>query len=121
MRAPDDGADSDAEYEDPRSHALAHIRRESLDVFNRLHSVAEDVQFVRTVAAAYPDLPILRACLAPLLQAARSRGSKSEHTLGVVFLSHFSVLGLRVSVTATEKRAKGPARPLIRSCADPVA
>ena len=50
-------------YEDPRAHALAHIRRESLDVFNRLHSVAEDVRFVRAVAEAYPGLPVLRTCL----------------------------------------------------------
>ncbi|KAF7793494.1 hypothetical protein EIP86_004606 [Pleurotus ostreatoroseus] len=46
-------------YEDLRAHALAHIRRESLDVFNRLRSVAEDVRFVRAVAEAYPGLPVL--------------------------------------------------------------
>ncbi|KAJ3552576.1 hypothetical protein NM688_g4083 [Phlebia brevispora] len=45
--------------ENYRAQALAHIRRESLDLYNRLHSIAEDVQFVTSVAEAYPDLPIL--------------------------------------------------------------
>ncbi|KAJ6497494.1 initiator tRNA phosphoribosyl transferase, partial [Mycena sanguinolenta] len=39
--------------------ALAFLRKESLDLFNRLHSIAEDVQFVNQVHAAYPAIPIL--------------------------------------------------------------
>ncbi|KAH9855925.1 initiator tRNA phosphoribosyl transferase [Lenzites betulinus] len=39
--------------------ALAYVRKESLDVYNRLHSIAEDVHFVRQVYEAYPDIPIL--------------------------------------------------------------
>ncbi|KAH6909259.1 initiator tRNA phosphoribosyl transferase [Coprinopsis sp. MPI-PUGE-AT-0042] len=39
--------------------ALAAIRKESLDVYNRLHSIEEDVQFVHQVRVAYPKLPIL--------------------------------------------------------------
>ncbi|KAJ7270121.1 tRNA A64-2'-O-ribosylphosphate transferase [Mycena haematopus] len=41
------------------SEALAFLRKESLDLFNRLHSIAEDVLFVNQVHAAYPDIPIL--------------------------------------------------------------
>ena len=55
-------ADSD-ELDDYRAQALAHIRRESLDLYNRLHSIAEDVEFVNTVVNAYPDLPVLRESL----------------------------------------------------------
>jgi hypothetical protein len=42
------------------SDALAAIRKESLDVYSRLQSIAEDVQFVHQVRAAYPHLPVLR-------------------------------------------------------------
>ncbi|KAF8891858.1 tRNA A64-2'-O-ribosylphosphate transferase [Infundibulicybe gibba] len=39
--------------------ALAYLRRESLDLSNRLHSIIEDVKFVEYVHNAYPSLPIL--------------------------------------------------------------
>ncbi|EJD40323.1 initiator tRNA phosphoribosyl transferase [Auricularia subglabra TFB-10046 SS5] len=39
--------------------ATAELRRESVDVYNRLHSIDEDAQFVSSVAAAYADLPLL--------------------------------------------------------------
>ncbi|KAF8905037.1 initiator tRNA phosphoribosyl transferase-domain-containing protein [Gymnopilus junonius] len=39
--------------------ALTYLRKESLDIFNRLHSVREDIQFVYQIHAAYPDTPIL--------------------------------------------------------------
>ncbi|KAJ7655632.1 initiator tRNA phosphoribosyl transferase-domain-containing protein [Mycena polygramma] len=42
-----------------QSDALAFLRKESLDLFNRLHSIAEDVAFVNQVHAAYPNIPIL--------------------------------------------------------------
>ncbi|OJT10576.1 hypothetical protein TRAPUB_12912 [Trametes pubescens] len=42
------------------AEALAYVRKESLDIYNRLHSIAEDVQFVQQVHEAYPDIPILR-------------------------------------------------------------
>jgi hypothetical protein len=45
---------------------LAHIRRETLDIFNRLHSVADDAAFVRTVQAEYAPLPLLRPSPAPI-------------------------------------------------------
>ena len=51
----------DADVGDLRAQALAHIRRESLDLYNRLHSIAEDVEFVKVVKKAYDELPILRA------------------------------------------------------------
>ncbi|KAI0359563.1 initiator tRNA phosphoribosyl transferase [Trametes cingulata] len=41
------------------AQALAYVRKESLDIFNRLHSIHEDVRFVQQVREAYPDLPIL--------------------------------------------------------------
>ena len=43
-----------------QSDILTYIRRESLDVYNRLHSIAEDVEFVNLVHEAYPNLPLLR-------------------------------------------------------------
>ncbi|KAJ8473864.1 hypothetical protein ONZ51_g7596 [Trametes cubensis] len=41
------------------AQALAYVRKESLDIYNRLHSIHEDVQFVQQVHSAYPKLPIL--------------------------------------------------------------
>ncbi|KAL1938517.1 hypothetical protein VTO73DRAFT_11540 [Trametes versicolor] len=41
------------------AEALAYVRKESLDIYNRLHSIAEDVHFVQQVHEAYPDIPIL--------------------------------------------------------------
>ncbi|KAF9029346.1 initiator tRNA phosphoribosyl transferase [Hymenopellis radicata] len=38
---------------------LAEIRRETSDIYNRLHSIEEDTIFVETVAKSYPDLPLL--------------------------------------------------------------
>ena len=43
-----------------QNDALSHIRRESLDLYNRIHSIAEDCEFVGMMRHAYPDLPILR-------------------------------------------------------------
>ncbi|KAJ7188869.1 initiator tRNA phosphoribosyl transferase [Mycena filopes] len=42
-----------------KAETLAFLRKESLDVFNRLHSIDEDVLFVNQVHAAYPDIPLL--------------------------------------------------------------
>ncbi|KAK7057702.1 initiator tRNA phosphoribosyl transferase [Favolaschia claudopus] len=42
-----------------QNEALAFLRKESLDVFNRIHSIAQDILFVNQVHAAYPDIPIL--------------------------------------------------------------
>lgn len=39
---------------------LQEIRRETVDVFNRLRSIEEDAAFVREVHEAFPDLPLLR-------------------------------------------------------------
>lgn len=41
------------------NEALAHLRRESLDIYNRVHSIAEDCEFVKAVSKAYPDLPVV--------------------------------------------------------------
>jgi hypothetical protein len=45
---------------DSESSARAHIRRESLDIYNRLHSIKADVAFVNQVRAAYPSFPLIR-------------------------------------------------------------
>ena len=42
------------------SSARAHIRRESLNIYNRLHSINADVAFVNQVRAAYPSFPLIR-------------------------------------------------------------
>ncbi|KAI0078709.1 initiator tRNA phosphoribosyl transferase [Panus rudis PR-1116 ss-1] len=43
-----------------QTEALAHIRKESLDIYNRLHSIAEDIHFVEWVYhTSYAHLPIL--------------------------------------------------------------
>jgi tRNA A64-2'-O-ribosylphosphate transferase len=42
------------------SLARAHIRRESLDVYNRLHSIQADIAFVNQVRVAYPSFPLIR-------------------------------------------------------------
>ncbi|OBZ69549.1 Uncharacterized protein C3F10.06c [Grifola frondosa] len=41
------------------ARALGHLRKESLDIFNRIHSIVEDVNFVNEVHKAYPQLPLL--------------------------------------------------------------
>ncbi|KAM6502955.1 tRNA A64-2'-O-ribosylphosphate transferase [Amanita muscaria] len=38
--------------------ALAYLRKESGDIYNRLHSIEEDIHFVQHVRAAYPNYPI---------------------------------------------------------------
>lgn len=40
--------------------ALAYIRRESLDIYNRIQSIGADIAFVDQVRAAYPELPLIR-------------------------------------------------------------
>ena len=42
------------------AEALAHIRKESLDLYNRLHSIEEDISFVDSVRRAYPSQAFLR-------------------------------------------------------------
>ncbi|KAJ3569476.1 hypothetical protein NP233_g5029 [Leucocoprinus birnbaumii] len=39
--------------------ALAALRKESLDIYNRLHSIEEDISFVNRVNDHYPDFPLL--------------------------------------------------------------
>ncbi|KZT05396.1 initiator tRNA phosphoribosyl transferase [Laetiporus sulphureus 93-53] len=43
----------------PVQGALAELRKESLDIYNRLHSISEDIDFVNDICAAYPHLPVL--------------------------------------------------------------
>ncbi|KAF8807061.1 initiator tRNA phosphoribosyl transferase [Phlegmacium glaucopus] len=41
------------------SNPLSYLRKESLDIFNRIHSIEEDIYFVRQVNQAYPGVPII--------------------------------------------------------------
>lgn len=43
-----------------RNKTFSHLRKESLDVYNRLKSIEEDIKFVNQVHDAYPDFPLLR-------------------------------------------------------------
>jgi len=40
---------------------LAEIRKESLDIYNRIHSIAQDALFVGKVAEHYNGYPVIRA------------------------------------------------------------
>jgi Rit1 N-terminal domain len=42
-----------------RSNILEYLRKESSDIFNRLHSIAEDSAFVEHVHQVYPTIPLL--------------------------------------------------------------
>ncbi|KAI0741054.1 initiator tRNA phosphoribosyl transferase [Earliella scabrosa] len=49
----------DFDVKKANAEALEYVRKESLDIYNRLHSILEDVRFVGQVHDAYPELPIL--------------------------------------------------------------
>ena len=57
----------DFDVKKANAEALEYVRKESLDIYNRLHSILEDVRFVGQVHDAYPELPILRESLPPCL------------------------------------------------------
>ena len=40
---------------------LTEIRKESLDIYNRIHSIAEDALFVEKAAKHYDGYPVIRA------------------------------------------------------------
>ena len=40
---------------------VAEIRKESLDIYNRIRSIAEDALFVEKVAECYGEYPVIRA------------------------------------------------------------
>lgn len=44
---------------------VAEIRKESLDIYNRIHSIAEDALFVEKVAEHYCEYPVIRAIPLP--------------------------------------------------------
>ena len=43
--------------------ALESIRRESVDSYNRLHSIAEDASFVETIFRHYSSFPVIREAI----------------------------------------------------------
>jgi tRNA A64-2'-O-ribosylphosphate transferase len=45
-----------------QTQALAELRKETLDVYNRLHSIAEDVEFVNKIHRHYSNIPMIRKC-----------------------------------------------------------
>ncbi|KAJ4483778.1 initiator tRNA phosphoribosyl transferase [Lentinula aciculospora] len=42
-----------------RNETFLHLRKESLDIYNRLKSIEEDIKFVKQVHDAYPDFPLI--------------------------------------------------------------
>ncbi|GBE80773.1 Uncharacterized protein SCP_0304920 [Sparassis crispa] len=46
-------------HRDIAALAFAYLHKESLDIYNRLHSIEEDVAFVTSVCSSYPHLPVL--------------------------------------------------------------
>lgn len=40
-------------------HALTQIRKHSLDPYNRIHSILEDIEFVESIHKNYPSYPVL--------------------------------------------------------------
>ncbi|KAJ7574562.1 tRNA A64-2'-O-ribosylphosphate transferase [Mycena floridula] len=44
---------------DSDHNALEYLRKEALDIYNRLHSIEEDILFVSQVAKAYPEIALL--------------------------------------------------------------
>lgn len=42
------------------SQAMIELRKETLNIYNRIHSIVEDVLFVEEVHRVYLNLPILR-------------------------------------------------------------
>lgn len=55
--------DSDLTSRKTLEHAaLSQIRKHSQDAYSRLHSIAEDVRFVRSVREAYPSYPVFGEC-----------------------------------------------------------
>lgn len=49
-----------SDFSDSATGTLSYLRKESLDIFNRLHSIEEDIAFVSQVRNAYPTIPLLR-------------------------------------------------------------
>jgi hypothetical protein len=54
-----------------RSHVLEYLRKESLDIFNRLHSIAEDAAFVEHAHQAYSTIPLLGEAYSPTAGVSR--------------------------------------------------
>lgn len=40
--------------------SLATLHKKSLNIYNRLHSIQEDIGFVNYVHESYPNFPLLR-------------------------------------------------------------
>lgn len=54
---------------------LAEIRKESLDIYNRIHSIAEDALFVERIAEEYDGYPMIRAAHFPFSVGLHSDGN----------------------------------------------
>ena len=50
---------------------LEYLRKESSDIFNRLHSIVEDAAFVEQVHQVYPTIPLLGKAYLPTAAASR--------------------------------------------------
>jgi len=47
-------------HKDDAALAFSELRKESQDLYNRIHSIAEDDAFVDQVRRSYPSLPLIR-------------------------------------------------------------
>jgi tRNA A64-2'-O-ribosylphosphate transferase len=76
--------------------ALAHIRRESLDIYNRLRSIEADIIFVNQVGAAYPAFPLIRTASTSLhFEFPYNKFYDSEPPLwGLVLRSYYRTFSL---------------------------
>jgi tRNA A64-2'-O-ribosylphosphate transferase len=45
------------------TEAREFLRKESLDIFNRLHSIDQDIKFIEQVYNKYPGIPLVRQYL----------------------------------------------------------
>ena len=57
---------------------FAEIRKESLDIYNRLHSIATDALFVEKVAEHYSEYPVIREIHFFLLARRHSNGHSQQ-------------------------------------------
>lgn len=55
-------SDSISRIENEHKKIQEEIRKETLDAYNRLHSIHEDITFVQRVHETYPNLPMIRRC-----------------------------------------------------------
>lgn len=74
--------------------ALKELRKESQDIYNRIHSIAEDAEFVKQVHRYYRNLPLLRefgtdAGCRPFYQLTRRTQPTCDVELGILIQTSY--------------------------------